>query len=184
MGDAATDYYHIEPDPAKDPPEYSTNERRAEVLDFILSSGSPKSVSRVQLAERYDCAPSTITRDIARLGESLGEMFDENTVILETRALREQVVNDLLQEDDWRAKKAALDAQYDWVDFLGYADVMVEDAEEDETVTSGDPEHRISETTRKQLDRLQQQAERELEEKGLVVDTTGDGTRTANGGEQ
>lgn len=170
--DSATDYYHIEPDPAKDPPEYTTNERRAEVLDFVISARSPKNVSRTQLAERYDCAPSTITRDISRLGDSLGEMFDENTVILETRALREQVVNDLLQEDNWHAKKAALDAQYDWVDFLGYRDVMVEEVEEDETVTSGDPEHRISETTREQLDRLQQQAERELEEKGLVHDTS------------
>ena len=172
MGDKVTDYYHVEPPSEKDPPQYSTYERRAEVLDILIASRSPKSVNRTRLAERYDVAVSTITRDIDRLGEAVSEMFDEQSIILETRALREEVVNSLLQEDSWRAKKAALDAHFDWVRFLGYDEVLADTAEdsneEDETRTGtsrrGEPgEHRLPENTREALDSIHEKSKKDCE---------------------
>ena len=136
MGDTVTDYYHIEPDPNKDPPEYTTYERRAEVLDFAISAGSPKALNQNELSTRYDVSPSIISRDISRLGEALSEAFDTETVLFETRALREKVVTDLLNEDDWRATAKAWSIHTEFIEWLGVEGPGPVNATADETDTS------------------------------------------------
>lgn len=117
MTDNLPDYTAIEP-PANTPPaEYTTHERRAAVLRAVIEAGSPFAINQAALAECFDVHRSTISRDMDRLRESI-EIHLAQDAKLTTRALFESIVADLLDEDDWRAKKAAWDMVMDWNEWL------------------------------------------------------------------
>jgi len=128
MTENLPDYWDIEP-PADTPPEdYSTHERRAEVLRLVIEAGSPYAINQSRLADRYGVHRSTISRDMDRLRETVDDHLGRDAK-LTTKAVFEAAVEELLAEDDWRAKKAALDAVMDWNEWL--ADIGEQDREPD-----------------------------------------------------
>jgi hypothetical protein len=111
------DYTSIEPPDETPITEYSTHERRAALLRRIKAAGSPFAITQSREAERFDVHRSTISRDMDRLRESVDEQLGQNAK-LTTRVLFESVVTELLEADDWRAKKAAWGVVRDWNDWL------------------------------------------------------------------
>lgn len=112
------DYTTLKPPEDISPEDYSYHERRAEILQALIEGGSPSAIKQVDLAERYDVHESTISRDMDALRESIREHVTDDSLST-TWLLREHIVADLLDEDDWRARKAAWDVQMDWNDWLG-----------------------------------------------------------------
>jgi len=87
-------YKDIEIDPAKDPEDYTYHERRSELLQFAIEAGHPDMLSRQKFAERYDVAPSTITRDIQALRDDIHEDLSEDAELISSiiyrKAIREK----------------------------------------------------------------------------------------------
>lgn len=117
MTENLPNYDAIEPPAGTPRTEYGTHERRAEVWRAIKAAGSPARINKAALAREYDVSRKTVYRDFERLREWVDDSLGEDAK-LTTRAVFETVVDDLLAEDDWRAKKAALDAVMDWNDWL------------------------------------------------------------------
>lgn len=117
MTDNLPDYTALEPPDGKPPEEFTTHERRADVLRQIVEAGSPFAINQSTLANRYGVHRSTISRDMDRLRESVDELLGRDAK-LTTRALYEAVVGQLLAESDWKAKKAAWDVVMDWNEWL------------------------------------------------------------------
>lgn len=137
MTDAHPDYAALEPPQETPPAEYTTHQRRAEILQLIINAGSPHAVTQTRLADRYDVHDSTISRDMDRLRESIDEHLGDNAK-LTTRALFEKTIHDLRDADDWRATKAAFDAVMDWNDWL--ADIGEQHREPDRSKVDVDME--------------------------------------------
>ena len=78
MTENLPNYATTEPPEGKPTEEYTTHERRAEILQLLTETGSPFAIKQVRLAERYDVAESTISRDMDRLRESVaGHLGDD-----------------------------------------------------------------------------------------------------------
>lgn len=149
-------YAAVEPDPEKHPSEYSTVERRADVLDHIVSRGSPSAISQSRLAERYEVVQSTISRDVDVLGEAVNEQVGDR-LRLATKALHDKLIADLSEADDWRAKQAAWSVHMEYLEWTG---VSGEVADEGTTaaVESGGQDHELSDKQRENLEALREQA--------------------------
>lgn len=101
----SVDYEAVEiaPKPAT---EYHWTERRAELLEIVREKGSPRRLNQAELAERYGVSQQQISKDLDRLGDYIGDALGERR-LLETHSVLTQTIDELLAEDDWRAKKAA-----------------------------------------------------------------------------
>jgi len=117
MTDDLPDYSALEPPAEKPAAEYSHHERRAEILRLLIKRGSPNAVNQSRLADRYDVHDSTISRDMNRLRESVNDHLGKSAKFT-TRTLYQHVVEELLEEDDWRATKAAWDVAIEWNEWL------------------------------------------------------------------
>jgi hypothetical protein len=117
MTEKQPDYTRVQPPEQKPPNEYSTHERRADILQTIIEVGEPSAVSQRDLAGRYEIHESTVSRDMDRLKESINEHLGTDAKFT-TRTLYQHVVRDLLSEDDWRATKAAWDVAQEWNEWL------------------------------------------------------------------
>jgi len=106
---------YVSRQPPSDTPleEYDYHDRRAEICDLWIQQGGPGALVQTRLADRYDVADSTITRDKKRIRESLaahtGEDFKATATIVYEYFRRE-----MRQADDWRAKKALADKTLDF----------------------------------------------------------------------
>ena len=117
---SAPNYYRIDPPADRQPSEYSYVQRRAEILDFVVAAGGPTGVENTRLAERYDVNRSTIKRDLDALSEFVNSLLEDGEdVLFRTLALHDRVIADLLNDDDWRASKAAYDVHRDFADWAG-----------------------------------------------------------------
>lgn len=111
------DYTSVEV-PDDEPPEnYHYTQRRAELLELIFRAGSPSRISQTELAKRYDVTQSQISQDIDALAEFIDETLGDRAKVTIQAAYR-RILDDLLNEDDWRAKKAAWDIVRDWAELL------------------------------------------------------------------
>lgn len=114
MTDNLPDYARLE-SPAETPPEeYSTHERRAEILQLLIQAGSPTAVKQRRLADRYGVHESTVSRDMDRLRESVDDGLGDRAK-LTTRTIFEKTVRELQNEGEW---KAAWDVVMDWNEWL------------------------------------------------------------------
>ena len=154
------DYTTIEPPEDKPLEEYGTHERRAAVLRRIRDAGSPHVVNQSALAREFDVNRSTIHRDMERLRESINDSLGDDAK-LTTRVLFESVTAELLEADDWRAKKAAFDMAMDWNQWL--ADLGEQHREPD----------RVQADVRKRAAEVQYQIVDEAPETELPTDDTG-----------
>ncbi len=160
-------YHAIEPPHDRVPSEYTTDERRAEVLEFVISKGGPTHVNQTRLADRYDVAQSTISRDIDVLGEAVAAQLGDH-LKLATRALHDRLVTDLSEDDDWRAKKAAWDVHRDYLDWVGVS------VSADETEAPPNPsDHELTEQQRQHLDDLREWADSSIPKRESSVTVPG-----------
>lgn len=111
------DYSNVDIPNDKSPENYHYTERRAEILQLIFNAGSPSRISQTGLAKRYGVTQGQISQDVDALGDFVDEALGQRAK-LTTRAAFERVIDDLLEEDDWRAKKAAWDIVMDWSEWL------------------------------------------------------------------
>jgi hypothetical protein len=138
------DYANISIPEDEPPEEYHYTARRAEILQRIEEVGSPAGVNQSELAERYDVDPSQISRDFDALGEYVAEALGSRDK-LATRAMFHRVVRDLLEEDDWRATKAAWDVVSEWNDWL--ADLGEQHREPDKSEVDVEMDARTAEVS-------------------------------------
>lgn len=117
MTEKLPDYTTVEPPDDKLPEEYTTHERRADILQAIIEVGEPSAVNQRALSARYKVHESTVSRDMDRLRESINEHLGTDAKFT-TRTLYQHVVRELLSEDDWRATKAAWDVAQEWNEWL------------------------------------------------------------------
>lgn len=117
MTDNLPDYSSVKVPDDKPSEEYTHHERRADLLRRCITAGSPFAVNQSDQADRYGVSRTTITRDMKRLRESVGDQLGDDAK-LTARAVFERTLLDLRQADDWRASKAAFDAVMDWQNWL------------------------------------------------------------------
>lgn len=102
-----------------EPPDYSYTVRRAELLRFSIEGGHPDTLSRTRFAERYDVAPSTITRDMqairAELAEEIGAEADFISHTIYQKALR-----DAADRQAWLEAVEVLESWHSWLFNRGY----------------------------------------------------------------
>jgi hypothetical protein len=139
-----TDYTNVDIPDDKPPEEYHYTERRAELLQFIERAGSPARMNQSDLADRYGVDQSQVSRDLDALGEFVEDALGSRAT-LTTRALFKRVVTDLLDEDDWRAKKAAWEVTREWNDWL--ADTGHQHREPDKAEVDVDMDARTTEVS-------------------------------------
>lgn len=114
--DSSPEYDEIEvPDIPSD--EFTTEQRRADLLRQVFDAGAPSAINQSREAERYDVHRSTICRDMNELAEYVGKNIG-NDARLMARAVFERTLSDLQEADDWRASKAAFDTMMDWQSWL------------------------------------------------------------------
>ena len=96
------------------PEEYGYAARRAEILQMLKEAGHPSRLNQTQLAGRYGCAQSTVSKDMTRLGE-----YVENNVGSDRALLTEHVFNraitGLLEEEEWRDAARTVKEYNDWI---------------------------------------------------------------------
>lgn len=114
------DYLNITPPPDLAPEEFSYVQRRAVLLDRVLEVGGLSGVSNVRPAEHFDVNRSTIKRDLDALGEYLHHYLDDGAdVDIRTFSLHRRLLDDLLAEDDWRAKAKAWEIHRSFAEWVG-----------------------------------------------------------------
>lgn len=167
------DYRNISPPPDLAPEEFSYVQRRAVLLDRVLEVGGPGAVSNVRLAEHFDVNRSTIKRDFDALGEYLQHYLDEGAdVDVQTLSLHWRLLDDLLTEDDWRAKAKAWEIHRSFAEWVGDRSAEHEanrDGADADVQTASS--HTLDADTRKALDRAMRHAEQDAAP--MRVDTDG-----------
>jgi len=96
------DYRAVEVPFGKDPESYSYAERRAELLTFIESAGSPRLLNYAAYGRRYGVSREQIRKDVERLGEYLNEAADEDAATLEGEAFLWRCARELLEDGEYR----------------------------------------------------------------------------------
>lgn len=114
MTDNLPNYAAMEPPDDKPVEEYTTHERRAEILQLLKRAGSPFAIKQVRLADRFDVHESTISRDMDRLRESIDDTLGQDAKMT-TRVLLEKTVRELQDDGEW---KQAWDVMMDWNEWL------------------------------------------------------------------
>ena len=102
----------------KDPDEYSYQQRRAEILRFIIEAGHPDHLSRTQFAERYDVNPSTITRDIQTLEKTIRDELGTDAEFV-SKTIYEKALRELTKEDEWMKAVEVVESYNDWLFDMG-----------------------------------------------------------------
>jgi hypothetical protein len=141
MTDNLPNYATMEPPEDTPVDQYSTHERRAEILHLIKEAGSPFAITQVRLAERHGVHESTISRDMDRLRESIDDHLGNDAKLL-TRTLLEKTVQELQAEGEW---KAAWDVVMDWNEWL--ADLGEQHREPDRSEVDVDMDARTAEVS-------------------------------------
>ncbi len=62
----------------KKPNEYTAQERRAEILKLIIQAGSPKTLSRTELAERYSLSISQVSQDFKAIAKECEKLIGKD----------------------------------------------------------------------------------------------------------
>jgi hypothetical protein len=132
----STDYFAVDIPTDKSPEEYHWTQRRADLLQEVLETGTPSAVSRTEMGNRYDVDHSQISRDMDAIAECVEEHLGD-TAKLQTKAAFERVLRELYDADDWRATKAAWDVVADWNSWLGDLGEQDREPERSEVEVSG-----------------------------------------------
>jgi len=100
-------YFEIKVPEDKDPKKYNTNERRAELLQMIMTAGHPDAIGRVESARRYGVTHVAIVKDIQVLGECMKHFLGDKVRMI-TPVVFNRVIRDLMKgtnKDKFNAAK-------------------------------------------------------------------------------
>lgn len=109
------DYSGLEIPQDKPPSEYTYHERRARILEIILHAGHPSAISQVELADHFDVAQSTISRDIDRLEESIRAHLARRRDLKIGSAL-DRALRGALDDEDWEATRRIAETYHEYMD--------------------------------------------------------------------
>lgn len=126
MTDNLPNYLAVETPDGKPFPEYTTHERRAYLCARVIESGDPYALNQPDEASRFSVHQSTISRDMDRIRESVGEHIGRAAKI-RTASMLEWLTDELRDADDWRAKTALFDRVMRYNEWL--ADIGEQDRE-------------------------------------------------------
>lgn len=109
------DYESVEI-PPKPPAEYSYHERRGEIQQLIRQAGHPSLLNQSELGDRYGVTQQTISKDMARVAESVHESLgDRDRRAMTVDSVVQRSIRGLLDEEEYRkAAKTAIDWD-EWV---------------------------------------------------------------------
>ena len=136
-----TDYESIEVPDDKRPPEYTYNEKRAEIVRLWKESNDPYSeISPTRLAERYDQAKSTVYEDIEKVKEYLRENIGTDDEI-KTDLGFDRAIRKLESQGEWYKAAKVRKLKWEWMHESGQKEKEPEKHEVDGLVIDlGDDE--------------------------------------------
>ena len=111
-------YKDIEIDESTHPNDYSYQERRHELLGFIIEAGHPDLLSRTKFAERYDVAISTITRDIQALRAEIREEMGTDAELI-GEAIFQKTMKEQAKNKDFEDAVETFVSWYSWLQETG-----------------------------------------------------------------
>lgn len=115
---ANVDYSAIPVPDEKRPPEYTYNERRAEILQLIEQKGHPWGFNYSELGRRYDVSHETIRKDFALLKDWYQDRIGEDAKVSSDLAYR-RIVQEHMAAGKYDKARRALDSWNDWLWELG-----------------------------------------------------------------
>lgn len=124
-------YRSVKVPEGKKPTEYTTHERRAEVLQVIEEAGHPDAVNQAELARRYEVNRSTVHRDFKRLREFVLDEIDEERVDTISQLGYQKVIKGLIEQEDFGKAARALDSWNGWLFDRGKVDKEPDKVEAD-----------------------------------------------------
>jgi hypothetical protein len=107
----STDYTTVEIPTTKPPTEFSYQERRADLLRQIRDLGHPSMINQVEAADRYGVSQAQISKDLARLAESVREhVVNRDRRAFTVDSVVRRAIRGLLEEGEYRkAAQTALE---------------------------------------------------------------------------
>jgi len=114
MSDSQTNYRAVNIPADTAPPDYSYTARRAEILQLVEEAGHPDSLNQSRLADRYDVAPSTISRDFDRIREFIQESIGAHRHAISASVYR-KAIREFTERGDY---DDAIDAVESWNEWL------------------------------------------------------------------
>ena len=134
MSDSQTNYRAVNIPADTAPPDYSYTARRAEILQLIEEAGHPDSLNQSRLADRYDVARSTISRDFDRIREFIQESIGTHRHAISASVYR-KAIKEFTERGDY---DDAIDAVESWNEWLREEGVREVEPETERRELSGD----------------------------------------------
>jgi hypothetical protein len=132
MSDAQTDYRAVEIPEDTPAAEYSYTARRAEILQLVEEAGHPDAINQSRLADRYDVARSTISRDFDRIREYVREHIGAHRHAISAAVYR-KAIKEYTDRGEYDKAVDALESWNEWLREEG-----ARDTEPDETAVTLD----------------------------------------------
>jgi hypothetical protein len=101
--------------PAKPAPEYSWQQRRAELLQLVKQAGHPDALNQTELADRYDVSQQQISKDLDRLAEYASDTLG-NRRDLVSEAVFQRAMEGLMQQEEYRKAARTVADWNEWLD--------------------------------------------------------------------
>lgn len=113
-----TDYSEIVVPEDQPPEEYTTYERRAEILQKIEEKGHPWGFNYSQLGRRYDYSHETIRKDFDRLKEWYQDRIGDDAKVSSELAYK-RIVQEHMDNGEFNKARKALDSWNGWLQDTG-----------------------------------------------------------------
>lgn len=135
------DYQAVNVPEDKAAPEYTYNERRAELLKLAREKGDPDALHQSQLATRYDVDKSTICRDLKRVVAWIAHNIDQEKARAFSDSAYRKSIRELMDKGEYGKATRALDS---WNDWLAREGIRKPEPDKHEVDHSGDLEIEIN----------------------------------------
>lgn len=100
--------------PSKPPTEFTTAERRAELLQQVRDLGHPSMIHQGEAAERYGVSQQQISKDLNRIAEYVGDNLGARHELGIDSVFRRSI-RGLLEEGEYRKAARTAKDYDDWV---------------------------------------------------------------------
>jgi hypothetical protein len=109
-----TDYDSYETPDDTPPAEYNYHARRSEILELIREAGHPSHLNQNRLADRYDVAQSTISRDFSALREYIRENLGTHRHTI-TDSVYRKAIKEYTDRGEYDKAIDALESWNEWL---------------------------------------------------------------------
>jgi hypothetical protein len=116
--------------PTKPPEDLTYHERRADLLQQVRDLGHPSMINQAEAADRYGVSQQQISKDLARIAESVHEhVVDRDRRAFTVDAVAQRAIRGLLEEGEYRkAAKTAIEWD-EWLTEFHDLDKLTENVE-------------------------------------------------------